>query len=89
MSPDENPDGSKKVRLSAYALALMATRVQDGKLEVHQEASWTDAKTETAARDVGLQMAREKWPSAEGWSHQAAIRKMNVVLDLFSKDAKT
>jgi len=89
VSLEENPDGSKKISFSAYALALMATREPGNAIEVRQEAAWTGANSDTEAHDIGLTMAREKWPTAEGWSHQAAIRKMNIVLDLLSKDSKS
>lgn len=90
VSLEENPDGTKRIRFSAYALALMATREpQPGvSIEVRQEAAWTAANSDVEAHEIGMRMARDKWTPTEGWSHQAATRKMNVVFDLLSKDSK-
>jgi hypothetical protein len=36
-------DGSAEISVLVYALALMASRVKNGSVEVKQEASWSSA----------------------------------------------
>jgi hypothetical protein len=82
---EQNADGTAKATLELYALALMATREDRGRFELHQEASWTYAPTDQVAHDEGLRQAEEKWPAKEGWALQAAIRKVTVHIDLLKK----
>lgn len=82
---EQNADGTAKATFELYALALMATRENGGRFELHQEASWTYAPTDKEAHDEGLKQAEDKWPSKEGWALQAAIRKVTVHLDLLTK----
>jgi hypothetical protein len=85
-SVDHKPDGTAAVKFSAYALALMATRQHGGRGEVHQEAEWTSANSDPEAHAEGMEMARQKWPAADGWNHQVAIRKVTIALDLLKKN---
>lgn len=75
---EHNADGTAKATfelyaLVLYALVLMATREESGRLAIHQEASWTYAPTDREAHEEGMRQAQEKWPSHEGWQNQAAI----------------
>ena len=83
---EHKPDGTAVARFTAYALALMATRERGGGVEVAQEAEWTAADSDHEAHAEGMETARRKWPPADGWSHQVAVRKVNVALDLLKKE---
>jgi hypothetical protein len=76
------PDGTAMAKVNAYALALMATRESGIGLEVVQEAEWTSAESDDLAHEEGLMIARQKWPTSEGWSHQTAVRKVSMFIDL-------
>jgi hypothetical protein len=80
------PDGTAIAKINAYALALMATRESGVGLEIVQEAQWTSAESDEQGHQEGLAMARAQWPAGEGWSHQAAIRKVSLFIDLQKPD---
>ncbi len=82
---EHKPDGTATVKFAAFALALMATRETRGGCEVRQEADWTSAQSDEEANDEGMDIARQKWPPSEGWQHQAAIRRVNLIMDLKKK----
>jgi hypothetical protein len=87
VSVDHKPDGTASAKFSAYALALTATRQQGGRGELRQEADWTSANSDPEAHAEGLEIARQKWPAEDGWTHHVAIRKVTVALDLVNKNA--
>jgi hypothetical protein len=86
VSVEQKADGASVAKFAAYALALMAARERGGRGEMLQEAERTTANSDQEAHAEGVEMARQRWPPADGWSHhQVAIRKVNVALDLQGK----
>lgn len=55
-----------------FALALSANRVTEQSSHTASTAAACYARSEAEADGRGVQMAKERWPAADGWgSHQA------------------
>jgi hypothetical protein len=79
---DHRPDGTAKAAFSAYAVAIVGIKRTAITFEVQQDATWSQASSDQAAHSEGLKLAKEKWPSGQGWEHRVAVRKLTVGLDL-------